>query len=169
MDRGTWWATVHRIPKNKTKRCIHTHRSKFQFNLTTLNSVRVCLILILENCLLKLFCRISSIFIVYWFIISYFFYFIHLFFLIELHFHFIHSCCCCCCQVASVVSDSVWLHGLHLTRLRHPWDSPGRNPGAGCYCLLWFYAFMFTNKTICYFVKEQHSRALAHRNNQHLY
>ena len=97
MDRGTWWATVHRIPKNKTKRYIHTHRSKFQFNLTTLNSVSVCLILILENCLLKLFCRISSIFIVYWFIISYFFYFIHLFFLIELHFHFIHSCCCCCC------------------------------------------------------------------------
>ena len=97
MDRGTWWATVYAIPKNRAKRCIHIRRSKFQFNLTTLNSVSVCLILILENCLLKLFCIISSIFIVYWFIISYSFHFIHLFFLTELHFHFIHSCCCCCC------------------------------------------------------------------------
>ena len=36
-----------------------------------------------------------------------------------------------CCQVASVVSDSVWPHGLQPTRLLHPWDSPGKNTGVG--------------------------------------
>ena len=41
-----------------------------------------------------------------------------------------------CCQVASVVSDSVRLHGLQPTRLLQPWDSPGKNTGVGCYFLL---------------------------------
>ena len=44
--------------------------------------------------------------------------------------------CCCCCQVASVVSDSVRPHRWQPTRLPHPWDSPGRNTGVGCHCLL---------------------------------
>ena len=43
---------------------------------------------------------------------------------------------CCCCQVASVVSDSVRPHGLQPTRLLRPWDSPGKNTGAGCHFLL---------------------------------
>ena len=43
---------------------------------------------------------------------------------------------CCCRQVASVVSDSVQPHGLQLTRLLRPWDSPGKNPGVGCHFLL---------------------------------
>ena len=43
---------------------------------------------------------------------------------------------CCCCQVASVVSDSVWPHGLQPTRLLCPWDSPGKNTGVGCHFLL---------------------------------
>ena len=42
----------------------------------------------------------------------------------------------CCCEVASIVSDSVWPHRRQSTRLRHPWDSPGKNTGAGCHFLL---------------------------------
>ena len=42
----------------------------------------------------------------------------------------------CCCQVASVVSHSVWPHGLQPTRLLRPWDSPGKNTGVGCH-ILW--------------------------------
>ena len=45
-------------------------------------------------------------------------------------------CCCCCCYVASVVSDSVRPHRRQPTRLRHPWDSPGKNTGVGCHFLL---------------------------------
>jgi len=29
--------------------------------------------------------------------------------------------------------DSVWLHRRQLTRLLHPWDSPGKNTGVGCH------------------------------------
>ena len=45
------------------------------------------------------------------------------------------SCCCCCC-VTSVVSDSVRPHRRQPTRLPRPWDSPGKNTGAGCHFLL---------------------------------
>ena len=45
-------------------------------------------------------------------------------------------CCCCCCEVASVVSNSVWPHRRQPTRLPRPWDSPGKNTGAGCHFLL---------------------------------
>ena len=44
--------------------------------------------------------------------------------------------CCCCCEVASVVSDSVQPHRRQPNRLHHPWDSPGKNTGVGCHCLL---------------------------------
>ena len=37
----------------------------------------------------------------------------------------------------SVVSNSLWPHGLSPTRLLHPWNSPGRNTGGGCHFLLW--------------------------------
>ena len=36
----------------------------------------------------------------------------------------------------SVVSDSLWPHGLQPTRLLHPWDFPGKSTGVGCHCLL---------------------------------
>ena len=49
---------------------------------------------------------------------------------------FSHRASCCCCQVASVVSDSVRPHRWQPTRLCHPWDSPGKNTGVGCYFLL---------------------------------
>ena len=38
--------------------------------------------------------------------------------------------------VAPVVADSVRPHRWHPTRLPHPWDSPGKNTGVGCHCLL---------------------------------
>ena len=41
-----------------------------------------------------------------------------------------------CCYIASVVSDSVWPHKRQPTRLLCPWDSPGKNLGVGCHCLL---------------------------------
>ena len=44
--------------------------------------------------------------------------------------------CCCCCEVASVMSDSVRPHRRQPTRLRLPWDSPGKKTGVGCHFLL---------------------------------
>ena len=35
----------------------------------------------------------------------------------------------------SVVSDSLWPHGLQLTRLLPPWDFPGKSTGVGCHCI----------------------------------
>ena len=37
----------------------------------------------------------------------------------------------------SVVSNSVWPHGLQPTRLLFPWDFPGKSTGVGCHCILW--------------------------------
>ena len=37
---------------------------------------------------------------------------------------------------ASAVSDSVQPHRRQPTRLHRPWDSPGKNTGVGCHCLL---------------------------------
>ena len=36
----------------------------------------------------------------------------------------------------SVVSDSLWPHGLQPPRLLHPWDFPGKSTGVGCHFLL---------------------------------
>ena len=49
---------------------------------------------------------------------------------------FLAPCCCCCCQVASVVLDCVRPQRWQPTRLCCPWDSPGKNTGVGCHCLL---------------------------------
>ena len=43
---------------------------------------------------------------------------------------------CCAVLSHSVVSDSLWLHGLRPARLLCPWDSPGKNTGVGCHALL---------------------------------
>ena len=43
---------------------------------------------------------------------------------------------CCCCYVASVMSNSVPPYRWQPTRLPRPWDSPGKNTGAGCHFLL---------------------------------
>ena len=40
------------------------------------------------------------------------------------------------CVVASVVSNSLWRYGLHLSKLLCPWDSPGKNTELGYHDLL---------------------------------
>ena len=37
----------------------------------------------------------------------------------------------------SVMSNSLWPHGLQPTRLLCPWDFPGKSTGVGCHHLLW--------------------------------
>ena len=44
--------------------------------------------------------------------------------------------CVCVCVSCSVVFDSFRPHGLWPARLFCPWDSPGKNIGAGCHFLL---------------------------------
>ena len=36
----------------------------------------------------------------------------------------------------SVISNSLWPHGLYLTRPLCPWNSPGKNTRVGCHSLL---------------------------------
>ena len=36
----------------------------------------------------------------------------------------------------SVVSNSLWPHGLQPSRFLYPWDSPGKNTTVGCHALL---------------------------------
>ena len=40
-----------------------------------------------------------------------------------------------CASVCSVVSNSLWSHGLYLARLLLPWNSPGKNTEVGCHFL----------------------------------
>ena len=42
----------------------------------------------------------------------------------------------CACSVTSVVSASLQPRGLQPAGLLCPWDSPGKNTGAGCHALL---------------------------------
>ena len=37
---------------------------------------------------------------------------------------------------AGELNDPVWSVALHVSRLLHPWDSPGKNTGVGCLSLL---------------------------------
>ena len=55
---------------------------------------------------------------------------VHMLIYLYMHIYFIYL------YVASVVSDSVRPHRQQPTRLRHPWDSPGKNTGVGCHFLL---------------------------------
>ena len=41
-----------------------------------------------------------------------------------------------CMLSHSVVSDSLWPHGLQPASLLCPWDFPGKNTGVGCHALL---------------------------------
>ena len=47
-----------------------------------------------------------------------------------------HSCTWLLEKPCSVVSDSLWPHGLWLTRLLCPWNFSGKNTGVGCHFLL---------------------------------
>ena len=42
----------------------------------------------------------------------------------------------CVCVSCSVMSDSLWPHGLQPGRLLCPWNSPGKNTGVRCHSLL---------------------------------
>ena len=42
----------------------------------------------------------------------------------------------CSCSGTSVVSKSLWPHGMYPARLLCPWDSPAKNTGVGCHFLL---------------------------------
>ena len=42
----------------------------------------------------------------------------------------------CCVLSHSVVSDSLWPHGLQPARLLSSWGFPGKNTGVGCHALL---------------------------------
>ena len=42
----------------------------------------------------------------------------------------------CQCVILSVVSDSLWPHGLLPARLPCPWDFPGKNTEVGCHSFL---------------------------------
>ena len=44
--------------------------------------------------------------------------------------------CVCVCVSHSVVSNSLWPHGLQLSRLLYPWNSPGKNAGVSSHSLL---------------------------------
>ena len=44
--------------------------------------------------------------------------------------------CVCLCVCRSVVSHSLRPQGLYPARLLCPWDSPGKNTGAGCHSLV---------------------------------
>ena len=45
--------------------------------------------------------------------------------------------------MSSVVSNSLWPHGLQPARLLCPWDSPGKKTGAGCHALFELYRWGF--------------------------
>ena len=45
-------------------------------------------------------------------------------------------CVCVRARTRSVMSDSLWPHGLQPTRLLSPWDHPSKNTGVSCYFLL---------------------------------
>ena len=44
--------------------------------------------------------------------------------------------CVCLCVCRSVMSHSLRPQGLYPARLLCPWDSPGKNTGAGCHSLV---------------------------------
>ena len=45
-------------------------------------------------------------------------------------------CGCICLLSCSLMSDTLWPHGLRPAKLLCPWDFPGKNTGGGCHFLL---------------------------------
>ena len=50
------------------------------------------------------------------------------------------------------MSDSVRPHRRQPTRLRRPWDSPGKNTGVGCHFLLQWYTEYIIFTSLLYFL-----------------
>ena len=70
-------------------------------------------------------------------------------------------CCCCCCYVASVISDSVRPHRRQPTRLRRPWDCPGKHTGVDCHCLLHLLSIVDFYSVTSFFLRLQSSQTYA--------
>ena len=75
------------------------------------------------------------------------------------------------CSVTSVVSDSLWPHGLWPARLLCPWDSPGKNTGDSCHFFLQG-IFLTQRSNLCFLPYQVYSSPLSHlgspnNNNRH--
>ena len=63
-------------------------------------------------------------------------FYLHIYTYIPIVILFYMCVCVCVCEADSVVSNSLWPHGLFPTRFLCPWDSPGKNTGVGCHVIL---------------------------------
>ena len=69
----------------------------------------------------------------------------------------------------SVVSDSLWRHGLEPTWLLCPWDSLGKNTGVGCHFLLQgIFPIQRLNLSLLHCRKIQILYSLSHQGNTFL-
>ena len=48
----------------------------------------------------------------------------------------------------SVMSESLWPHGLQPARLLHPWDFPGKSTGVSCHFLLQKYLWWWFSRSV---------------------
>ena len=56
----------------------------------------------------------------------------------------------------SIMSNSLWPHGLEPTRLLSPWDFPGKNTGVGCHLLLqWIFPTVGSNPCLLHLLHWQ--------------
>ena len=68
----------------------------------------------------------------------------------------------CAFSVTSILSDSLWPHGLQTTRLLCPWESPGKNTELGCHFLLQG-IFLTQGSNSCLLHWQMDSLLLCHR------
>ena len=67
-----------------------------------------------------------------------------------------------CVLCHSVVSDSLWPHGLYPTRLLCPWDSPGKNYWSGLPCPIQRkkrYMYIYIADSLCCTAETGHYKA----------
>ena len=62
------------------------------------------------------------------------------------------------CLVTSVMSDSLRPYGPRPARLLCPWESPGKNTGAGCHFLLQGSSILFLKCSTIVHVHQQYTR-----------
>ena len=69
-----------------------------------------------------------------------------------------HMCVCVCARACVLVAQScpaLWdPHGRQTTRLLCPWNSPGKNTGMGCHCLLQ-YTYIYIHNGILVIKKNE--------------
>ena len=69
------------------------------------------------------------------------------------------------CSIALVMSNSLQSHGLQLTWLLCPWDSPGKNTGVSCHALLQG-IFLIQRLNLCLLHCRQGLYSLSHLGNR---